>query len=204
MNKQIVTTILISLVAFLVIAQPAQATQVAARKISLSATSRASHVYQPRADIYVAGSSALLKTPAFQTDTRVEQLAGFLDAYHSPLAPYAANFIAAADQHQLNWKLVPAITGVESTFGKQIPVGSYNAYGWSNGAYRFKSWEQSIDYVSRYLKEKYIDRGLDNPYKIGPVYAPPSPTWAGKITYFMNQIACFDQSDCFESLPLTI
>ena len=26
-------------------------------------------------------------------------------------------------------------------------------------------------------------------YDIGPIYAPPSNTWAGKVTYFMEQIA---------------
>ena len=100
--------------------------------------------------------------------------------------------------------MVPAITGVESTFGKQIPTNSYNAYGWANGAYLFESWEQSIDHVSQVLKEKYVERGLDTPYKMGPVYAPPSKTWASKVVYFMNQIECFDELNCLADLNFTI
>lgn len=162
---------------------------------------------KPAKAYQVAGSSAVLKNEALgikNPDIRVEKLKAYLADFNSPLASYAENFVEAADTYQLDWKLLPAITGVESTFGKQIPAGSYNAYGWANGAYWFKSWEQSIDYVSGYLKEKYIDRGLDTPYKIGPVYAPPSSTWAWKVVWFMNQIECFGESNCLNDLILTL
>ena len=152
----------------------------------------------------IAGSSAVLETPQFQVDERVAKLEKFLESYDSPLAKYADKFIEAADKYGLDWKLLPAITGVESTFGKQIPAGSYNAYGWANGAFYFESWEQSINLVSKTLKEKYLDRGLDTPYKIGPVYAPPSKTWAWKVVSFMKQIECFDELGCFETLDFTI
>lgn len=135
----------------------------------------------------VAGSSATLKTEQV-VDLRIGQLQSFLEKQGSPLAPHADDFITAADRYDLDWKLLPAITGVESTFGKHIPYGSYNAYGWANGAYHFESWEHSINHVSKALKEKYVNRGLDTPHKIGPVYAPPSTTWAGKVVHFMNQI----------------
>lgn len=153
----------------------------------------------------VAESSAALNSniPKIEKpDPRVEKLKLFLAKYDSPLAPYAKNFIEAADRNQFDWKLVPAITGVESSFGKRIPFNSYNAYGWNNGNYWFKSWEQSIDYVSSYLKEKYFNRGLDTPYKIGPVYAPPSPFWATKVVYFMKLIECFEQEDCLKEIDI--
>ena len=154
----------------------------------------------------VAESSAVLKEEVLgvkRPDPRVEKLEAFFTKYDSPLASYAQEFIEAADLYQLDWKLVPAITGVESTFGKRIPAYSYNAYGWNNGNYYFQSWEQSINHVSRCLKEKYVDRGLDTPYKIGPVYAPPSATWASKVVYFMKLIECFEIEDCFDGLDLS-
>jgi len=155
----------------------------------------------------VAGSSAVLKddiSKIEKPDPRVEKLRVFLGKYDSPLTPYAQNFIETADRYQLDWKLVPAISGVESSFGKQVPANSYNAYGWANGNYWFQSWEQSIEYVSSYLKEKYFNHGLDTPDKIGPVYAPPSPFWARKVSYLMKQIECFEIEDCFPRLDLTI
>lgn len=159
---------------------------------------------QPVQASEIAASSAVLKNSLPEADTRVEKLTEFLKAYGSPLAPYAQQFVDSADKYRLDWKLVPAITGVESTFGKQIPAGSYNAYGWANGVYYFQSWEQSIELVSKTLKEKYAERGLDTPAKMGPVYAPPSKTWAGKVVYFMNLIECFGEKGCFEELDLTL
>lgn len=152
----------------------------------------------------IAGGSAVLEKPDFQVDERVIKLEKFLESYNSPLAEYADKFVESANKYGLDWKLVPAITGVESTFGKQIPTNSYNAYGWANGVFYFGSWEQSIDYVSKALKEKYINRGLDTPFKIGPVYAPPSKTWALKVTHFINEIDCFGELNCSDVLILTI
>ena len=148
-----------------------------------------------------AADSAAFKNAVLgfaEPDARVERLAKFLASYDSPLTPYAPDFVAAADQYGLDWQLVPAITGVESTFGKHIPGNSYNAYGWANGAYRFTSWPQSIDHVTRVLAEKYVGRGLDTPGKIGPVYAPPSSTWAVKVAFFINQL------DNLKALELTL
>ncbi len=156
----------------------------------------------------MAGTSAVLKNESelalAKQNKRVKQLGAFLDKYDSPLAPYAQTFVEVADEYQIDWKLVPAITGVESTFGKHIPYNSYNAYGWANGKYSFGSWEESIEKVTKTLKNKYYNRGLDNPYKIGPVYAPPSNTWAGKVNHFVKEIEAFQDESKIELLTLTI
>ncbi len=121
-------------------------------------------------------------------DLRILKLQMYLKKHNSPIEPYAENFVRIADKYDLDWRLVPAISGVESTFGKRIPQGSYNAYGWANGDYSFESWEESIEIVSKTLREKYVDRGADSIEKIAKIYAPPSETWAWKVTYFVNQI----------------
>lgn len=156
---------------------------------------------------HVAVSSAVLKNSVLgieNPDPRVKQLNNFLNSHYSPLTPYAACFIQAADKYQIDWRLIPAITGVESSFGKQIPLNSFNAYGWNNGYFKFKSWQDSIEHVAKVLNEKYFAKGLDNPDKIGPVYAPPSKSWAGKVTFFMKKIECFQNSDCLGGFELTI
>lgn len=146
------------------------------------------------AEVYVAGSSATLKKSQANSDYRVRILKAYLSKHNSPLADYAGYFVATADKYNIDWRLLPAISGVESTFAKRIPYNSYNAYGWANGAYKFKSWEDSIEIVSKTLKEKYIDRGAPSISKIARRYAPPSSTWAGKVKFFMKKI---------EPLPLT-
>jgi hypothetical protein len=138
----------------------------------------------------ISGQSATLNTVSndVRFDFRVENLRKFLLKYNSPLADYAEYFVAYADQNNLDYRLVPAITGVESTFGKFIPVDSYNAYGWANGNYKFSSWEDSIEHVSKTLKKSYIDRGVASIRQIAKVYAPPSTTWGGNVTFFVSKI----------------
>jgi len=121
-------------------------------------------------------------------DDRVKKLESYLTLWQSPLTSHAEIFINSADKYQLDWTLVAAIAGVESSFGKRVPINSYNAWGWNNGNYRFDSWEQGIDHVNQVLREKYYDRGLKTIRQIGPTYAPPSTTWANKVTYFKTQL----------------
>jgi hypothetical protein len=143
------------------------------------------------ADSLVAETSAYLKSEEPKVDTRIDTLENFLEGYGSPLAPYAGVFIETADKYNLDWRLIPAITGVESTFGKRIPFASYNAYGWANGIYKFTSWEQSIEIVGEALRTKYEDRGAVSINQIARRYAPPSSTWAGKVKFFMRKIEAY-------------
>jgi len=138
----------------------------------------------------VSGGSAELVAVSAGSDFdfRVENLRNFFQKYNSPLAPYAKEFVIYADENDLDYRLVPAITGVESTFGKRIPAKSYNAYGWANGEYSFTSWEDSIEHVSKVLKRSYIDRGAVSIYQIAKRYAPPSTTWGGKVSFFVSKI----------------
>lgn len=138
----------------------------------------------------VVSSSAQLKKAKQQTriDFRVIKLRRFLQKHNSPLAPYSGEFVWYADKYSLDWRLVPAITGVESTFGKRIPYNSHNAYGWANGNYYFGSWEESIGIVSKTLRKKYYNRGASSIEEISRIYAPPSDSWSWKVEYFMNEI----------------
>lgn len=139
----------------------------------------------------VAGESASINTTSTEEslyDYRVQNLKNYLEKHNSPLAPHASDFVTYADIYGLDYRLVPAITGVESTFGKHIPVSSYNAYGWANGKYSFTSWEDSIAHVSETLKKSYIDKGAPTITKIAKRYAPPSTTWGSNVTFFIGKI----------------
>ncbi len=138
-----------------------------------------------------AGSSAM---PKFREekeasfDYRVYTLRKFLSKNSSPLTPYSSDFVKLADYYGIDWRMVPAISGVESTFGKHIPVNSYNAYGWANGNYHFESWPDSINTVSMTLKTKYIDKGAVSINRIARIYAPPSTTWGRNVKFFVAKI----------------
>lgn len=140
-----------------------------------------------RAQNQINPSAQLLDNEVI-VDNRQEILRDYFEKFNSPLADFSDEFIDSADAFGLDWRLLPAITGVESTYGKFIPKNSYNAYGWNNGLYNFKSWPDSIWYVSKALKENYLDRGAKTIDKIARIYAPPSPTWAAKVKSIMKKI----------------
>ena len=144
---------------------------------------------------------------SFSNDIRVQVLRKFLMRYDSPLAPFAKTFVESADENNLDWRFVAAISGLESTFGQQIPSNSYNAWGWGvygNNVIRFTSWDEGIQTISKGLKERYIEKwGAKNIYEIGAMYAA-SPTWAQRVVYFMSKIEEFKLQNPRDSLPITI
>ncbi|MDO8618380.1 MAG: hypothetical protein Q7R49_00380, partial [Candidatus Daviesbacteria bacterium] len=74
-------------------------------------------------------STPAVEVQSKQLDDKAEILSSYLSKHNSPLQYHSQDFIDAAKQYNLDWKLVPAIAGVESTFGKHIP-GGYNGWGW--------------------------------------------------------------------------
>lgn len=151
----------------------------------------------------IAESSAnIQKKEPKAEDNRALVLQKYLEQYDSPLAPYAEKFVSEADKYQIPWTWVPAISGIESTFGKRIPYNSYNAWGWANGEFAFKGWDDGIEIVTKTLKENYVARGADTIAKIAPIYAPPSTTWALKVTYFIGKIEVYQEN--ISQLPISL
>lgn len=142
----------------------------------------------------VAGASGVLKTETeAKADTRILRLENYLKSQGSPLASYAPKFVQEADKNQIDWRLLPAIAGIESSFGKRMIAGTHNAWGWGGGTIKFASWEEAIETISRALAEKYYARGLNTPEKINPVYCPPNKTWASKVRTFMTRIENYEE-----------
>jgi hypothetical protein len=157
-----------------------------------------------------SASSASIQLPTVAktgVDTRVKILTSYLKQYNSPLVPYAADFVETADKYNLDWRLVTAISGVESTFGKEIPNNSYNAWGWGvygDNVIRFKSWDDGIETVSQGLRERYMNQwGGQDIYQIGAMYAA-SPAWAGHVELYLNKIAEFALRNPQDALSISI
>ncbi len=158
-----------------------------------------------------SASSAKIISTAVEYNTdgdyRVKTLKAFLEKYDSPLAPYARDFVSEADRYNLDWKLVAAISGTESTFGKAIPYNSYNGWGWGvygDNVINFSSWNEGIHTISEGLREKYMDKwNAKNVYEIGRIYAS-SPVWADHVTFYMNRINEFALNDTKNTLSLSL
>lgn len=145
-----------------------------------------------------AGSAAQLAFTIATEDTRVAHLESYLSSFNSPLAKDAKHIVAEADRLGLDWKLIPAIAGVESTFCRQIPSGSYNCWGWgipsgAQSGIAFQSYARGVTTVSEGLKFRYINRGAVTIEQIGRIYAA-SPVWSYKVRYFLTQIESFRPS----------
>lgn len=149
-------------------------------------------LFPQKADAFeIAHSSAKLTSTIVvknnEQDARVRALKNVFARHGSPLAEEAANYVKYADANGVDWKLLPAISGLESSFGIHLMPGSYNAYGWGGGHIYFDSWEDGIRTINIALKNNYMSRGATDVWSIGPIYAE-SPTWAVRVNRFMQEI----------------
>jgi hypothetical protein len=124
----------------------------------------------------------------------------FTDRGNLPLAGYGITFVALADKYNVDWKLVPTLSYLESTAGEhECPpkngVKTYNAFGYRGCNTVFKSYEDAIDTVTRniageiastakYYKDKTTVQKIEayNPKEYNPNYQ-------GLAKYVMNKIA---------------
>lgn len=109
-----------------------------------------------------------------------------LERYNSPLINNIDDFIDVCLDYKIDCYLLPAIAGLESTFGYYILPNSYNPFGWGGGYIIFRSWADGINTVAKGLKNNYLNRGLKTVEEIGSVYSE-SPTWAIRVQFFINE-----------------
>jgi hypothetical protein len=132
----------------------------------------------------LAFPASIGSTAEIQTDPRVVRLQEFLEEKQCPVRDLAPDFVAAADQHQLDWRLLPSISFVESTGGKYQK--NNNVFGWANGHKRFPTVRHGIYTVARHLgkSSRYRRKSTDG---ILETYNP-RPEYKKRIQQVMAQI----------------
>jgi len=129
---------------------------------------------------------------ALASDARSEIIRQYLSKYASPLLPYADLIVSAADEHQIDFRLITAIAQKESNLCKVIPPGSYNCWGWgihSEGTLGFRSFEEGIKTVTAGIAKDYVAKGYDTIEKIMSKYTPLSNgSWALGVNQFMSEM----------------
>lgn len=140
-------------------------------------------------------SEVLISDDIYHADGRAKIIENFFKTYKAPLADSSNAFIAIADRHNLDWRLLPAISMQESNGGKKVINDSFNPFGY--GIYgkvvtKFQSWDEAIERVGRSLREDYLNLGLKTPYQIMTKYTPPSLSkegaWAKGVIAFMEEL----------------
>lgn len=107
-------------------------------------------------------------------DTRFQRIKSFFKRRACPMERYAADLVAAADAHQLDWRLLPSLALVESSGGKAYK--NNNVFGWDSCRQRFPSVQAGIHIVaerlanSPYYKGKSLEGKLRT-YNRNPRYA---------------------------------
>lgn len=141
-------------------------------------------------------SGQVLGTQIVSEDGRIYLLERFMT--DTPLGPYAKLMVDLADEHGIDYRLLPAIAMCESNLGKRIPTSdSYNA--WGIGVFtgqqegtKFSNWKSAIEWVYAYVSDRYVSRNLTELIDIGGIWAPPSlekgNSWANCVANFMSEI----------------
>ena len=164
-------------------------------------------VFAQEATLQAPSATLAVESIRTLTDTRTEALSEYLLRRNAPFATHAGLIVSQADKYNLDWRLLVAISGVESTFGQRYPQGSFNAWGWGiygDNRHGFSSWEDAITTISKELRVRYMDRwGAKDVYQIGNSYAA-SPTWAARVISFMNTISDFEKEYQSAQLPILL
>jgi hypothetical protein len=114
-----------------------------------------------------------------------ERVRRFLERFGSPMAPYARAIVVAGRRWGVDPRLIVAIAGTESTFGR-YQLG-FNAWGWDapHGLTRWSSWDESIDAYARAFANGYRSR---DPAVIGPRYCDRCPSWPASTRLFFSLV----------------
>lgn len=99
--------------------------------------------------------------PEYRNDPRLARLTGFFDDFGPPVRHLAPDFLAAADRHNLDWRLLPSLCVVESGGGRT--AAKNNLFGWDSGRRGFATLQDAINLVASRLAHSrlYKNKGLD-------------------------------------------
>src|SRR5262245_53970576 len=78
-------------------------------------------------------SNIVLVPSEYQVDPRLGILERFFKQEACPAAQFAEDFLRAADTYQLDWRLLPSISLVESGGGREAK--NNNLFGWGTAVF---------------------------------------------------------------------
>ncbi|MEK7228032.1 MAG: hypothetical protein AAB681_01595 [Patescibacteria group bacterium] len=164
--------------------------------IPMIATSLSLSSFTAGVDQFVAAKAddQALSIEAKALQLEREEKATKIDAYYGrhdlPLTGYGMKMVLAGEKYGVDPFLIAGLAMRESTAGKRIPKGSYNAFGWGNA--KFESFDHAIDTVAKNLgghNEKtahyYKNKSVE---KVLKTYNSVIPTYTSEILSIMKRI----------------
>lgn len=140
---------------------------------------------KPRPDWYINNMPQYQRQYLLKVRSKkVAWLKAFFARYNSPLKANVYDFVYASEYYGIDYRLLPAISIVESSGGKHL-FKPYNPFGW--GRHGYKSFHDAIWDVARGLSVYHYRLNRTTPESIGRLYNPVTPThWARKVRYLMG------------------
>lgn len=122
---------------------------------------------------------------AVRQDPRIARLHSFLRSLNCPVSALSEDFIHAADDNHIDWRLLPSISVIESSGGKAFR--NNNIFGWDQGEGVFPTIRSGIHEVAFKLGKSSLYRNLDTERKLH--YYNPNPEYPGNVIAVMNRIS---------------
>jgi len=136
--------------------------------------------------------TGFVKESVIAGDARPILIKNYLKKYHSPLSPYAGLIFRVSQDYGLDYRLITAIAQQESNLCKKAPPNCFNCWGvgiHSRGTMCFDSYPKAIEWVAKYLREEYYDKGRTTPEEIMKKFCPLSDgSWAFGVRQFMEEL----------------
>jgi hypothetical protein len=130
----------------------------------------------------VARDSTLPAGP--NADPRSARLEAFFKAYDCPGPLHIDEYLRAADSHAIDYRLLPAISLVESTCGAFERMN--NRWGWDSAQIGFPSVPKGIEYITQQLAENPHYKGKTLQEKLFTYN--PYPEYVRQVERLMKQI----------------
>lgn len=124
-----------------------------------------------------------------EKDPRLSRLEKYFGDRDCPLRAAAGDFLLAADQNRLDWRLLPSISIIESSGGKDYR--NNNVLGWGSSKANFPSIRAGIQYVAAQLgkSKRYKDKNLDSKLQT----YNPVPEYCERVKAVMRAIGSCSQ-----------
>lgn len=133
-----------------------------------------------------------------KVDPRKAKLYNFFAHYNAPVGLNIDDFLETADKYNLDYRLLPAIAGSESTFGRHTPsCADFNPFGWTSttspcGFWRFATFGEAIRFVGEKIATGTYYTTYQRTGKISDLAISYNPggteEWTYKVTRFMEEI----------------
>jgi hypothetical protein len=121
---------------------------------------------------------------AVQQDLRYDKLKTFFHSFGCPAPYYVKEYVSAADTYAIDYRLLPAISVVESTCG--LYQRQNNRWGWDSCRRGFSSVREGLQYIAGQLSGGHFYKNKTLEEKVHTYN--PDPRYARKIKTLMSKI----------------